>query len=79
MQLLEKSNLLGYVIAVDDDSETVLYYYTGGSYSNELLSALETYFDGWAIILTNKPTRAKALCNNHKIAEILDLYSAETI
>lgn len=79
MQLLEKSNLLGYVVGIDDEAEIILYYYAGLSYSNELISVLQNHFEGWLIIITDNNEKAKQLANNHQLSEMIDLYSAETI
>lgn len=79
MQLLEKSNLLGYVVAIDDEAGIILYYYAGLAYSNELISALQNHFEGWPIIITDNNEKAKQLANNHQLSEMIDLYSAETI
>lgn len=79
MQLLEKSNLLGYVVAIDDEAEIILYYYAGLSYSNELISVLQSHFDGWPIILTDNDEKAKQLANNLQLSELIDLFTAKNI
>lgn len=79
MQILEKSYLLGYVVAIDDENEMILYYYAGLSYSDELISVLKSHFDGWPIILTDNVEKAKQLANNHHISYLIDLFAAEYI
>ncbi len=79
MTLLEFSMLLGYVVAMDDDNKTLLYFYAGCDYSNELISVLQQSFEGWSIILTNNIDKAKTLCNSADISYQIDCVSSENI
>lgn len=79
MQLIECSMLSGYVIAIDDENEMLLYYYAESSFSNEVISKLQQYFEDWPILLTNSTEKAKALCNNAEISYKIDCVSAAFI
>ena len=77
MHLIETSMLLGYIVAADDENETIMYFYAGSSYSNELISVLQQCFENCAILLTNSIEKAKTICNNAEISYQIDCVSAE--
>lgn len=77
MHLIETSMLLGYVVAADDENETIMYFYAGSSYSNELISVLQQSFENCSILLTNSIEKAKTICNNAEISYQIDCVSAE--
>lgn len=77
MHLIEASMLLGYVVAADDENETIMYFYAGSSYSNELISVLQQSFENCFILLTNSIEKAKTICNNAEISYQIDCVSAE--
>lgn len=77
MHLIETSMLLGYVVAADDENETIMYFYAGSSYSNELISVLQQSFENCSILLTNSIEKAKTICNDAEISYQIDCVSAE--
>lgn len=77
MHLIETSMLLDYVVATDDENETIMYFYAGSSYSNELISVLQQSFENCSILLTNSIEKAKTICNNAEISYQIDCVSAE--
>ncbi len=77
MHLIETSMLLGYIVAADDENETIMYFYAGSSYSNELISVLQQSFENCSILLTNSIEKAKTICNNAEISYQIDCVSAE--
>lgn len=79
MHLIETSMLLGYVVAADDENETIMYFYAGSSYSNELISVLQQSFENCSILLTNSIEKAKTICNNAEISYQIDCVSAENV
>lgn len=69
MKLIEYSNLLGYVIAYDDDNNSLVcvYYYANYAPSDEVISAIRTFFGDVTLILTNDADMALEMCNTPRI------------
>lgn len=79
MKLIEHSNLLGYVVAVNYERGIVMYFTANATFSDEIIATLRLQFYGWGILLCDEPNKAKAIAHNDEVSHAIDSVAAENI